>query len=96
MSDQKNASSLIEFVSLVIEGKVREIDISNGRKVQFGSYLHVADLEKRIGELSSWRNKQKRGSEARATYARLIQKLKNELTAAKRVAAKAPAMSWGT
>lgn len=69
---------------LVIEAKAREVDTSDGTRVPFGSKEHVSDLEIRIADLSRWRDRQKRGSEARANYARIIARLKNELRVAKR------------
>lgn len=63
---------------------MREADISDGSKVPYGSEKHVADLESRIADLTRWRDRQRRGSESRANYARLITKLKGELRTAKR------------
>lgn len=71
-----------EFI--VVEAKVREADTSDGSRVPFGSKRHIADLESRITDMIRWRDKQKRGSEARANYARIIFRLKNELRAAKK------------
>jgi hypothetical protein len=76
---------LEEFVGLVVEAKrVREADVSDGSRVPHGSSKHIRDLEARISSLLMWRNKQKRGTEARATYARLISRLKSELASARR------------
>lgn len=80
--------TLNEFIGLVIEHKMREADVSDGSRVPHGSSKHVKDLEARIAELSRWREKQKRGSEARANYSRLISRLKSELASARRAAAK--------
>ena len=79
---------LNEFVELVIEKKMREADVSDGSRVLHGSDKHIKDLETRIADLTMWRNKQRRGSEARANYSRLISRLRNELASAKRVNAK--------
>ncbi len=79
--------SLKEFVSLVIESKIREADVTDG-KVAWGSDEHISDLEMRIVDLTSWRDRQRRGSEARANYSRLVSKLKSELASAKRHAAR--------
>ncbi len=82
--------SLKEFVSeVLLEKKIREVDVSDGSKVPHGSEKHVKDLEVRIADLSRWRDKQRRGSEARANYSRLISRLKGELSSARRQAAKA-------
>jgi len=75
---------LKEFVDLAIEGKIREVDVSDGTKTKHGSRRHIKDLESRIESLSKWRDKEKRGSERRANYTRLIQRLKSELASAKR------------
>lgn len=80
---------LNEFIDLVVEQKMREADISDGSRVPHGSTKHVKDLEVRIADLSRWRDKQRRGSEARANYSRLISRLKGELASARRAAAKA-------
>ncbi len=80
---------LDELVTLLAEaGKIREVDLSDGTRAKHGSNKHVKDLGRRISELETWRNKQKRGSEARANYSRLISRLKGELASAKRQAAK--------
>lgn len=78
---------LVEFVDLVVEKKMREADVSDGSRVPFGSKAHIQDLLKRIAEYSAWRDRQKRGSEARANYSRLISRLKGELSQARRKAA---------
>lgn len=89
MGDPKQA--LNEFIELVVEKKMREADISDGSRVPHGSDKHVKDLEVRIADLTRWRDKQRRGSEARANYSRLISRLKGELSSARRAAAKAKA-----
>lgn len=74
---------LRDYIDLALkEVRVREADVSGGRRVVWGSDEHVEDLRKRISELSSWRDKQKRGSETRANYSRLISRLKSELRSA--------------
>lgn len=75
-----------EFVHELFEARVREADISDGSRVPHGSSKHVKDLTKRISDLTAWREKQKRGSEARANYSRLIARLKSELASAQRKA----------
>lgn len=64
------------------ERRLREYDdvqLHSGDVVKHGSGEHVEDLKRRISELELWRSKQKRGSEVRANYSRLISKLKAEL-----------------
>lgn len=79
---------LKEYIKLVVESKVREADVSDGSKVPHGSKKHIRDLEARIEDLIKWRDRQKKGSEARANYARLVQRLRGELASAKRRAEK--------
>lgn len=82
------ADLLKEFVELCVERKIREVDVSDGSRVPHGSLKHVKDLEQRIASLKTWRDRQKRGSESRANYSRLISRLKGELASAQRNAAK--------
>lgn len=84
----KGLETLVEYIDLIVESKIREVDVSDGTRVPHGSLKHVKDLESRIASLVMWRDKQKRGSEARATYTRLINRLKAELASARRSAAK--------
>jgi len=84
---QHPRNPLQEFVELVVEKRVREADISDGSRAKHGSRKHIRDLERRIKELMHFRDKQKRGSEARANYSRLIGRLKSELASAKRAGA---------
>ena len=78
--------ALRELIKLIVleEGRLREAEVSGDRKVPWGSDEHIFDLEKRIADLSHWRDKQKRGSESRANYSRLISKLRSELVSARR------------
>ncbi len=80
-----NNTELRNLVRTIIETRIRETDITDGTRVSFGSPEHVTDLEMRISDLERWRDRQRRGSEARANYARLIGALKRELRAAVRV-----------
>lgn len=87
----KSLDNLREYVELVVERRMREADVSDGSKVPHGSPQHVKDLETRIASLVMWRDKQKKGTESRANYARVINRLKGELASAKRVAARSEA-----
>jgi hypothetical protein len=82
--------ALRELIKLIVleEGRIREADITGDKKVPWGSSEHIADLEARIEDLTKWRDKQRRGSESRANYSRLISRLKAELSSAKRQASK--------
>lgn len=77
-------SALKSYIRMIVERKMREADVSDGSRVPHGSSKHINDLEARIADLSTWRDRQKRGSEARANYSRLIARLKGELASAKR------------
>lgn len=89
LSEEKQiAEHLREFVELIAEKKFREVQVSDGTRVKHGSLKHVKDLETRIASLIMWRDQQRRGSEARANYSRLIARLKSELASARRSAVK--------
>lgn len=78
-------STIKEFVELILaETKMCEVDVSDGSRVLRGSLKHVKDLEARIADLAKWRDRQKKGSDARANYSRVIQRLKSELASAKK------------
>lgn len=77
-----------QFVDVYLEAKMREADVSDGRKVEHGSEDHIKDLEVRIADMTRWRDRQKKGSETRANYARIVNRLKAELASARRYAAK--------
>ncbi len=80
-----NTTDLRSLVRTIVEARIRETDITDGTRVPFGSPEHVTDVEMRISDLERWRDRQRRGSEARANYARLIGALKRELRSATRV-----------
>ena len=82
--DDQIVERIREFIELTVERKMREADISDGSRVPFGSMKHIKDLEVRIADLMKWRDKQRRSSEARANYSRLISRLKAELSSARR------------
>lgn len=67
------------MMTLLTERRLRETEITGGKKVQHGSRKHISDLKRRIRELEHWRLKEKRGSERRANYSRIINILKREL-----------------
>jgi hypothetical protein len=78
-----NFRELSEYIQLVLEQKKRPAELSGGRISEWGSDDHISDLEHRIQEMCYWRDKQKKGSESRANYSRVVQKLKTELRSAK-------------
>lgn len=73
-------------ISSLLEKRVREADVSGGERVEFGSDKHVADLKRRLDDAVFWRDKQRKGSEARANYQRLVMRLRAELNSASRIA----------
>lgn len=75
---------LVEFINLFFERKVREAQLSGGRTTEWGSDEHIVDLENRWQEMCSWRDRQPKGSEARANYARIAHRLKSEIKSAKK------------
>lgn len=87
-SNDEVVESLVQLINILVEKRVREADVSDGSKVPHGSSKHVKDLESRIKSLTTWKDKEKRGSERRANYTRLIQRLKGELSSARTAAAK--------
>lgn len=84
------ADLLREYVELIIEKRLSEteVQVSDGKNVPFGHDDHVKDLEAGIADMARRRDAQRRGSEARATFARAIHRMKNELKAARRMAEK--------
>lgn len=78
----KDTSTLVEYVQLLIEKKIREADISDGQKAKWGSRKHISDLKRRLKEAEYWRDKQKKGSEKRAHYRNVVNDIKRQLTAA--------------
>lgn len=83
MKNNQN-TTLREYIRTLVESRLRETDITDGSRVPFGSKSHLEDLDMRISDLERWRDRQRRGSEARANYSRLISRLRSELRAAQR------------
>lgn len=79
---------LRSYLSVLLETRLREADVSDGSKVPVGSKKHIEDLGHRIADLVRWRDKEKKGSESRANYTRLINKLRSQLKSAERIAEK--------
>lgn len=75
-------SNYIKF--FLQEIKIREADLSGNLKAEWGSQEHIDDLNARIEDLTAWRDKQRKGSDSRANYARLINQLRAELRSAQR------------
>lgn len=81
-------SLIRSYVTELIEARLREADISDGSRVPVGSDRHIKDLEGRIADLVRWRDKEKKGTENRANYSRLINRLRSQLRVAQRIAQK--------
>jgi len=79
---------LVEFIQLFFERKVREAHLTGGKTAEWGSDEHITDLEGRWMDMCSWRDRHAKGSEARANYSRLANRLKTELKSAKKHAEK--------
>ena len=78
---------LKEYIGMIVEAKIREVDITGG-KALWGSPEHISDLEGRISDLTSWRDRYRRGTEARANYSRLVSRLRAEMASAKKYASR--------
>lgn len=74
-------SGLLEsFIREILsESRIREAEVTGGKKVKHGGREHKSDLKRRIKELEWAAKKHKRGSEARANYVRILSRLKREL-----------------
>lgn len=83
MKNNQN-TALRQYIRTLVESRLRETDVTDGSRVPFGSKSHLEDLDMRITDLERWRDRQRRGSEARANYSRLISRLRSELRAAQR------------
>jgi hypothetical protein len=76
--------SLLEYVQLFVEQKLRETQLADGTTVEWGSDKHLTELERQIAEIQHKRQKSSRGSSARADYKRVETRLRAELKSAKR------------
>ena len=82
--------ALRELIKLIVleessKKKIREADISDGKKVPWGCNEHVDDLRRRISEAEFWRDKYPRGSERRSHYRNVLNHLKSEMKSALKV-----------
>lgn len=79
-----NGSNMIRrAIRNIVESlAMREADLSDGSKAEYGSPAHINELEARIRDLEAWRSRQRRGSEQRANYSRLVAQLRKELKSA--------------
>lgn len=67
---------IVEMCSELLEVKRGDVTLPSGETVRFGSLAHLKDLEKSIADLERYRDSQRRGSDARATYARALSRLR--------------------
>jgi len=75
----KDTLTLVEYVQLLVEKRIREADISDGQKAKWGSRKHISDLKRRLKEAEYWRDKQKKGSEKRAHYRNVVNDIRQQL-----------------
>jgi len=80
--DSKKALS--EYIKLILEKKIREVDLSDDRTSFWGSEEHITDLERRLKDATYWRDKQRKGSEKRAYYRGVVNDIKSQLASAKK------------
>jgi hypothetical protein len=83
----KMSSELKHYISLVVEQKIREVEVAAG-KAEWGSVAHINDLEARIEHAIRVRDGQPPRSESRGFYRDFVNRLKRELTSARRIAAR--------
>jgi len=76
---------LVKELFCLVEKKTRKVEISGGQTTSFASDKHLKDLEKRVAEMTRWRDKEKRGSEARANYSRILNRIKRELATVRKI-----------
>lgn len=94
--EKDTKEKLRKYVRLVLEGRTRsDVQISTGATVPWGSREHIMDLDRRIGELTMWRDSSQRGSDKRANYSRLITQIRSEKRAAIRHAEKRSGLQGG-
>lgn len=79
--DSKN--TLSEYIKLILEKKIREVDLSDDRRSFWGSDEHITDLETRLKSAIYWRDKQRKGSEKRSYYRGVVNDIKSQLASAK-------------
>lgn len=89
MADGKTQieESIKEYVSeVILERRLKESEVSlkDGSKAKWGSSEHIADLERSLSDLIFWRDKYKKGSDARANYSRVITRRRGELSSARK------------
>jgi len=80
--------TLEEFIKLIVETKVRDAHLADGRIVTWGDSEHINELEQQIAEIQRRKVRHSRGSAARADYAKVEARLRAELRSARHQAEK--------
>lgn len=75
---------LAEYIKLLVESKIKETSLSDGRRVTWGDPEHLEELERHIAEIQHRKSKHPRGSAIRADYAKVEARLRAELKSAHR------------
>ena len=78
------SESLLEYVRLLVEKQIRQVNLSGNRTSDWGSDDHISDLETRLIDAVYWRDKHPKGSEKRSLYRNICNSLKRELQSAKK------------
>lgn len=77
-------SDIVEFVQLVVEGRLRETQLTDGTTVEWGSERHLAELERQLAEIQHKVQSSPRGSSRRADFKRAGSRIREELKSARR------------
>ena len=64
---------------MLVERADKDVELFSGTSVPYYSDEHIDDLLRRLDELDRWRKRYRRGTDARATCTRMIQRLRVEL-----------------
>jgi hypothetical protein len=78
--------SLKKLVRLVVESRLREVDLLDGSVSPFGSDEHIEELNAMITKFENKKKNYNRGSVSRSDYSKLIARLRTELKSAIRFA----------
>ena len=81
-------SDISARVDLLIEKKIREVDLPGGERAPIGSRAHITAIQRCIDDLE-WSNNHKKGSQAHLDYTRAMKLLRAKLKKAKLYAAQA-------
>lgn len=79
---------LVEYVRLLVEKKIKEVQLTDGTVLEWGSDEHISVLEKQLAEIQHKKNQHPRGSASRADYRRVEARLRAELKSAKNASEK--------